>query len=195
MKLLISALLFASIAISADAQEVPVRGETPFPSENNPVYTDQEPARVLIDPSLRGKVVGKELTFKIQTEGFTYAPDDATSLPVDYANGKRFPNSGHFHVYATLRGEEFNKTNVFLGAPAFTYDENNELNATIEFPVEGTWLIYVMAQYDDHTPRIPRHPQQWPTIDSVEVTVEEQRYGRPILRGVYALLGKLWGLR
>ena len=199
MKILIAVLTMAMASVTmADEPNAPIRGLSPipFPAEAAPEYRDDGQVRVLIDPKIRDSTVQRNFSFTLDVENFSYEPSSSTELPAQYANGERRANAGHFHVYAALRSDSFNDTNVFLGAPGFVTGEDGKLTATIDFPCDGRWLIFVVTQYDDHTPRIPQHPQQWPGIDTVEVTVTDQSpvVVKPLSK-IYALLGRLWGLR
>jgi len=172
MRLLLALIvsLFFSIA---PASAIPVFGEdsTVFDSQA-PHEADNEPVRLLIDPAFRNSTqhVGEPITFRFITDGLRYQPDEATSLPLNYANNKREANAGHFHAYASILDDTFKTTNVFLGANAFTQLTDNEFAGTITLPEPGEYLLYLESQYDDHTSRIRPHPQQIGAWDAVNIT-------------------------
>lgn len=151
------------------AQSAPILGEGPaFPG---PDWRDDLPVRVLIDPALNGSTQEQSFKFTVDFANFLYEPEAATSLPASYADGTKRSNAGHFHYYASLVGVGFRTTNVFGGAPAGTLLDPDTLEFTIELPDPGLWLIYVEAQYDDHTSRVRPHPQQIGAWDAAFVNV------------------------
>lgn len=171
---------FIMMATEARSETLPVLGETagPFAGEG-PYWADNEPVRVKIDPLLQGATVNPVFTLDVWFQNFTYQPEEATSLPDQYANGKRTPQAGHFHVYGTLLSDNvtdpdhplfWNSTNLFLGAPAATLIEEGHVQFDVHLPETGLWQLRVDAQYDDHTPRISPHPQYFGATDSVTLT-------------------------
>lgn len=164
MRYLFASFSFVVLFVFAStASAIPVFGENSGPFDSQaPFEADNESVRILIDPAFRGSEVpvGQPVTFDFITENLTYQPEEATALPVNYANGKRQANAGHFHAYASFLDGTFKETNVFLGANAFTELAEGVFEATMTFPEQGEYLIYVESQYDDHTSRIRPHPQQ-----------------------------------
>lgn len=162
------------------AATLDVRGETDFFVDQGQFYNDNLPVRIKIDPTLNGSTVSESFTFRAYTQNFTYEPGEATSLPDQYANGKRRAGFGHMHVYATFLGDNsndpasedfWNYTNVFLGAPAANEIDPGIFEFDITLPAEGPWQITTEIQYDDHTSRGRWHPQYYGSFDTVQVNV------------------------
>ena len=172
-----SILLMSALLVTiTNAQEVPVLGEGPSPFDDiGPDHKDIEPVRVRIVPDPLDAPLPMNTTIEILTDGMPLDFPAARALPGGYGDGTRRPNIGHLHVYGTLLDDEgiFHETNVFLGAAAFqgTPTGAEVALATINFPAPGEWLLVATAQYDDHTLRLMNHPQQWPSLDAVVVTV------------------------
>lgn len=178
--LLIALTIFVGLSYLPDVDALPVLGEnvTPFVDEG-PVWADNDPVRIKIDPTLNGSEVPLNFTLDLWFQNFSYEPQESTSLPTQYANGKKRPQAGHFHVYGTLMDDNsldpaspdfWNYTNVFLGAPAATLVEPGHVQFDINLPVEGTYQLRVETQYDDHTFRVAPHPQNWNATESIYVT-------------------------
>ena len=205
MKSLIILLLLCLVtpAYSAVVTEVPVRGEgdSPFLNEG-PYWADNESVRIKIDPSVNGSFTGPEFTFNVYYDNLDFSPEDAVQLPSQYANGKKVANEGHVHLYATWLGDNstdpsspdfWNYTNLFVGASDLEVSPG-VLQYTLNFPVNGEWLIYAESQYDDHTSRVRPHPQQIGAWDAAYVTVANV-IPEPLSYPVLAMLGMCLILR
>ena len=178
-----TAILLASLGMmtqTAQSATLDVRGETNAFVDEGPYWADNSPLRVKIDPALDGADVETSFKFKVYTQNFTYEPNEATSLPSQYANGKRRSGIGHTHVYATYMDDNTNDptdpnfwdyTNVFLGAPAATEVSPGILEFDITLPELGMWELNVEIQYDDHTSRVRWHPQFIGSYDVARVNV------------------------
>jgi hypothetical protein len=174
MRWTIYAVLGVMAILAADqGAAVPVYGESPGPfADVAPSEADVDPVRLRIDPAVLGSVVpAGHVAIRFDVAGLLYQPDAATSLPADYADGTRVANAGHFHGYASLvdPADPWLRTNAFLGAPAFSLIENRgdaqTYEAVFSLPEPGLWQLNILAQYDDHTPRTPNHPQLRPAYD------------------------------
>lgn len=174
--LLLTIGLFVVSCISA----APILGEGDGFLNYGPYWADNDPVRIKIDPSLNGSVVSSDFSFNVYYDNLSFVPEEATSLPTQYANGKRSSNSGHVHLYATWLGDNsldstddnfWNYTNVFVGASDLEV-EPGVLEYSISLPEDGDWMIYAESQYDDHTSRIRSHPQQLGSWDAAIVTVD-----------------------
>jgi hypothetical protein len=177
MKTLASLLLCCLFAAFSSADVLDVRGEDDRFADDGPYWADNEPVRIKIDPLLNGNLVDETFTWRVYFDNFIYQPEEANG---QYANGKKFSQLGHTHYYATFLGDNalapsdpnfWNVTNVFGGANAEALVEPGVLEFTTTLPAAGEWLLYVEAQYDDHTPRIRPHPQQIGAWDAAIVTV------------------------
>jgi len=177
----LTTLLLCLFTLSALPATLDIRGEDDRFVNDGPYWADNEPVRVKIDPLLQNATVDQTFTWRAYTQNFAYEPGKATNLGGgQYANGKRRSQAGHTHYYATYLGDNsldpdspdfWNVTNVFGGADPSALVEPGVLEFTTTLPANGLWQLKFVAQYDDHTPRIPGHPQQWTSDDSVLLNV------------------------
>lgn len=178
---LIALLLALTSSLLASAATLDVRGEDDRFLDDGPVWADNDPVRVKIDPTLQNATVNQTFTWRAYTLNLAYEPEQATNLGAgEYADGTARAQAGHTHYYATYLGDNnldpsspdfWNYTNVFGGADPSALIEPGVLEFTTTLPADGLWQLFLVAQYDDHTPRIPGHPQQWTAQDTVLLNV------------------------
>lgn len=181
MKALI-VLLLLLFTVPTYATTLDVRGEDDRFVDDGSYWFDNESVRVKIDPSLQNATVEQTFTWRAYTQNFDYEPEEATSLGGgQYGNGKKRTGAGHSHYYATFLGDNstdpaspdfWNYTNVFGGADPSALIEPGVLEFTTTLPADGLWQLHFVLQYDDHTPRVPGHPQRWTSQDTVLLNVD-----------------------
>jgi hypothetical protein len=150
------------------------RGQPPpFPKgkPDNPT-----PQISITSPAEGAAVRGPELAVRIETRDFTFAYDRATTpgtmttLPERYAMVPQVPNEGHVHVYLAPvpRGPEATPAKFYM-VQAFVMP--NAAEFVLHDVKPGTYRLLVELVQHDHTPRIKRHPTDWPSFDMITITV------------------------
>jgi len=130
----------------------------------------------ITSPSDGSVISGRIIPVRIETAAFTFAyekattPGTMTTLPEQYGSVPQEPNSGHVHVYLAPYSIAGAPTPTkFLMVKSFLMPNKAEFEVTDVKP--GTYRLLVELVQHDHTPRIKRHPTDWPSFDMITVTV------------------------
>lgn len=137
----------------------------------------------IITPVDRSTVNGSEVVIRIETRNFKFDYDKASvppgtesRLPGKYGELCQQANTGHVHVYlAPYDSQDTPNPNRFLMPKFFMVREFGMPNAA-EFSLRevkpGNYRLLVELVAHDHTPRLKRHPRDWPSIDLISLAVQ-----------------------
>eukprot|EP00039_Didymoeca_costata_P025055 m.12217 g.12217 ORF g.12217 m.12217 type:complete len:212 (+) comp4614_c0_seq2:141-776(+) len=131
----------------------------------------------MVEPDNNEVFFSPIFNIELKTEDFLVDSAGAQALPVNYSNGVRRNNAGHYHAYVSQRNQVtgFNEVVFFLGA-------SDQLVRTIDLTNAGKgcgeYNIVVELEHDDHTRRVKAGPRDYPPIDSKTVFVLCKKQGR-----------------
>jgi hypothetical protein len=163
--------LLITFASAATAQHANIRGPADDPT----------PQVRILSPADRATVKRNQpFTVRIETRDFKFLYDAATTpggpdrLPDKYNQVVQEPNAGHVHVYIAALGrageyKNFIMPQNFVMPNKFVMPNRGEF----EFPglPAGRYKLLVELVSHDHTPRVKRHPRDWPSLDIIVIDV------------------------
>jgi hypothetical protein len=143
---------------------------------------DPTPRVRILEPKDQGTIkAGAPFTIKLETEDFDFAYKKSTTpggpgrLPARYNQVKQERNSGHVHVYV-IGIDESGGYKYFLMPQNFIMPQNFVMPNKGEFEFtalpKGRYKILIELVAHDHTPRVKKHPRDWPSLDIITITAQ-----------------------